>query len=131
MTEYLIAFNDEWVPDLTVEDLREKSKAARALVAEMKPPSLPLCPMLPRCSAFLCVEGPAGVPLLSVGGDQEEPQPRRFWSGGRGRRGGGGGKGREAGGGPEGGKGRVPSPSPTNFDKFCRGGGAFLEEGSS
>ena len=36
MTEYLIAFNDEWVPDHTVEDLREKSKVVRALVAEMK-----------------------------------------------------------------------------------------------
>jgi hypothetical protein len=35
MTEYLIAFNDEWVPDHTVEDLGEKSKAGRALVAEM------------------------------------------------------------------------------------------------
>jgi len=35
VTEYLIAFNDEWVPDLTLEDLREKSKAVRALVAEM------------------------------------------------------------------------------------------------
>jgi hypothetical protein len=33
MTEYLIAFNDEWVPDHTVEELREKSKAGRALVA--------------------------------------------------------------------------------------------------
>jgi hypothetical protein len=33
MTEYLIAFNDEWVPDHTVEELREKSKAVRALVA--------------------------------------------------------------------------------------------------
>ena len=36
MTEYLIAFNDEWVPDHTDEELREKSKAVRALVAEMK-----------------------------------------------------------------------------------------------
>jgi hypothetical protein len=36
MTEYLIAFNDEWVPDQTVGELREKSKAVRALVAEMK-----------------------------------------------------------------------------------------------
>jgi hypothetical protein len=36
MTEYLIAFNDEWVPDQTVEELREKAKAVRALVAEMK-----------------------------------------------------------------------------------------------
>jgi hypothetical protein len=36
MTEYLIAFNDDWVPDHTVEELRDKSRAVRALVAEMK-----------------------------------------------------------------------------------------------
>ena len=35
MTEYLIAFNDEWVPDLTDEDLREASQAASAPRAEM------------------------------------------------------------------------------------------------
>ncbi len=29
MTEYLIAFNDEWVPDHTVEELREKSMAVK------------------------------------------------------------------------------------------------------
>jgi len=31
MTDYLIAFNDEWAPDHTVEELREKSKAVKAL----------------------------------------------------------------------------------------------------
>jgi hypothetical protein len=36
MTEYLIAFNDEWVPDHTVEELREESGAVRPLVVEMK-----------------------------------------------------------------------------------------------
>jgi hypothetical protein len=36
MTEYLIAFNDDWVPDHTVEELRDKSRVVRALVAEMK-----------------------------------------------------------------------------------------------
>jgi hypothetical protein len=36
MSEYLIVFNGEWVPDHTDEELREKSKAVRALVAEMK-----------------------------------------------------------------------------------------------
>ena len=35
MPEYLISFNDEWVPDHTVEELQEKSRAVRALVAEM------------------------------------------------------------------------------------------------
>ena len=29
MTEYLITFNDEWVPDHTADELREKGKAAR------------------------------------------------------------------------------------------------------
>jgi hypothetical protein len=28
MTEYLIAFNDQWVPEHTLEELGEKSKAA-------------------------------------------------------------------------------------------------------
>jgi hypothetical protein len=36
MTEYLIAFNDEWVPDLTDEEFLETRKAVRALRAEMK-----------------------------------------------------------------------------------------------
>ena len=36
MTEYLIAFNDDWVPDLTEDDLREASRRVRPLVAEMK-----------------------------------------------------------------------------------------------
>jgi hypothetical protein len=36
MTEYLIAFNAEWAADHTIEEMRERSKAVRALVAEMK-----------------------------------------------------------------------------------------------
>jgi hypothetical protein len=36
MTEYLIVFNGEWVPDHTLEELREKSRALRPLLAEMK-----------------------------------------------------------------------------------------------
>ncbi len=36
MAEYLIAFNDEWVPPHTDEELRAKSTAVRALVAGMK-----------------------------------------------------------------------------------------------
>jgi len=36
MTEHLIAFNADWVPEHTVEQLREKVRAARAVVAEMK-----------------------------------------------------------------------------------------------
>jgi len=35
VTEYVIVFNDEWVPDHTAEELREKSKALKPLVAEI------------------------------------------------------------------------------------------------
>ena len=35
MALYLIAFNDEWVPDLTAEELRERGTAGRALIEEM------------------------------------------------------------------------------------------------
>lgn len=36
MTEYLIAFNDEWVPDHTEEELREKAVAVGAVIEEME-----------------------------------------------------------------------------------------------
>ena len=35
MALYLIAFNDEWMPDLTLEELRERGKAGRAVIDEM------------------------------------------------------------------------------------------------
>lgn len=36
MPEYLVAFDDEWVPDHTIDELREKSRALRPLLAEMR-----------------------------------------------------------------------------------------------
>src|SRR6266581_327342 len=35
MALYLIAFNDEWVPDLTLEDIRERGTSGRAVIDEM------------------------------------------------------------------------------------------------
>ncbi len=35
MALYLISFNDEWVPDLTLEELRERGTSGRALMDEM------------------------------------------------------------------------------------------------
>jgi hypothetical protein len=32
---YLIAFNDEWVPELTPDDIDKASRGARAVIAEM------------------------------------------------------------------------------------------------
>ena len=36
MAQYLIAFNDEWVPDLTLEEVRERGRAGRAVIEEMR-----------------------------------------------------------------------------------------------
>ena len=36
MPQYLIAFNDEWVPPQTPDQLREKSAASHALLDEMR-----------------------------------------------------------------------------------------------
>jgi hypothetical protein len=36
MTEYVIAFNDGWVPELTDDDVRAAGKAALEVLAEMK-----------------------------------------------------------------------------------------------
>jgi hypothetical protein len=35
MPRYLIAFNEEWAPDLTLEELRERSRSGLALIDEM------------------------------------------------------------------------------------------------
>ena len=35
MALYLIAFNDEWVPELTLEQLREAGRAGRSVCDEM------------------------------------------------------------------------------------------------
>ena len=34
MAVYLIAFNDEWTPDLTMDELRERGRAGRAVIQE-------------------------------------------------------------------------------------------------
>jgi hypothetical protein len=36
MALYLIAFNDEWVPDLTLDEVRERGVRGRAVIEEMK-----------------------------------------------------------------------------------------------
>ena len=36
MPKYLIAFNDEWVPEHTPDELRAKSEASRAVLGDMK-----------------------------------------------------------------------------------------------
>jgi hypothetical protein len=68
MTEYLIAFNDEWVPDLTDEELREASKAVSALRAEMKAAGvLIFTGGLDDAAPVFSVDASSGTPLFTDG----------------------------------------------------------------
>ena len=68
MTEYLVAFNGEWVPDYTVEEMRERSKAVRALVAEMQAAGVFIFTggLDPDAPAF-SVDASSGTPLFTDG----------------------------------------------------------------
>ncbi len=68
MTEYLIAFNDEWVPDHTDEELREKSKALRPLLAEMKAAGVfVFTGGLDDTSPVFSVDASSGTPVYTDG----------------------------------------------------------------
>jgi hypothetical protein len=96
MTEYLIAFNDEWVPDHTVEELREKSRVLRPLVAEMKAAGvLIFTGGLDDAAPVFSVDASSGTPLFTdgpfveskehLGGfavvDVADEQAARLWAG--------------------------------------------------
>ncbi len=68
MTEYLIAFNDEWVPDHTVEELRQKSRNVQALVAEMKAAGVfVFTGGLDDATPVFSVDASSGTPLFTDG----------------------------------------------------------------
>ncbi len=95
MTEYLIVFNDEWVPDHTVEELHEKSKAVRALVAEMKAAGVFVFTGGLDDSPAFSVDAASGTPVFTdgpyveskehLGGfavvDVADEQAARLWAG--------------------------------------------------
>ena len=96
MAEYLIAFNDQWVPDHTDEELREKSKAVRALIAEMKAAGVFIFTGgLDDTAPVFSVDASSGTPLFSdgpfteskeyLGGfavvDVADEQQARLWAG--------------------------------------------------
>ena len=79
MTEYLIAFNDEWVPDHTVEEMREKSKAVRALVAEMKAAGVFIFTGgLDDAAPVFSVDASSGTPLITDGPYAETKRAARL-----------------------------------------------------
>ena len=68
MTEYLIAFNDEWVPDHTLEELREKSRALQPVVEEMKGAGvLVFLGGLDPDAPVISVDASSGVPVFTDG----------------------------------------------------------------
>jgi hypothetical protein len=96
VTEYLIAFNDEWVPDHTIEELREKSRALRPLLAEMKAAGVFIFTGgLDDEAPVFSVDAASGEPLFTdgpfleskehLGGfavvDVEDEAAARYWAG--------------------------------------------------
>ena len=96
MPEYLIAFNDEWVPHHTVEELRAKSKVLKPLVAEMKAAGvLIFTGGLDGAAPVFSVDASSGTPLFTdgpfietkehLGGfaivDVADEQAARLWAG--------------------------------------------------
>ncbi|MGN6751667.1 MAG: YciI family protein [Intrasporangium sp.] len=69
MTEYLIAFNDEWVPEHTPEQLREKAIAGRQVIDEMKAAGVFLFTNggIDASSVVCSVEARDGEPIFTDG----------------------------------------------------------------
>jgi hypothetical protein len=97
MALYLIAFNDEWVPDQTMEDLREKATSARALIEEMKAAgvfvfsdggldaSTAICSVDPSSGSPIFSDGPFVETKEHLGGfavvDVADDDQARYWAG--------------------------------------------------
>jgi hypothetical protein len=69
MTEYLITFNDEWVPEHTEEELRAKSAAVRPVIEEMQAAGVLVFTNggLDRSTAVFSVEAVDGKPVFTDG----------------------------------------------------------------
>ena len=97
MALYLIAFNDEWVPELTLEELNERGTSARALIEEMKAAdvfvfsdggldaSTAVCSVDPSSGTPLFTDGPFVESKEHLGGfcvvDVADEQAARYWAG--------------------------------------------------
>ncbi len=68
MTDYLIAFNDEWVPDLTDEDFRRASRDVTALRAEMEAAGVLIYTNgLDENAPVFSVDAASGTPMFTDG----------------------------------------------------------------
>jgi hypothetical protein len=96
MSEYLIFFNEQWVPDHTLEEIQQKTRTVRELRAEMKEAGvLIFTGGLDDAAPVFSVEASSGTPLFSdgpfvetkevLGGfavvDVPDEDAARFWAG--------------------------------------------------
>ena len=97
MALYLIAFNDEWTPDLTMDQLQERATAARAVIAEMAAAgefvfsdggldaSTVVCSVVPNGGSPLFSDGPFVETKEHLGGfavvDVPDEARARYWAG--------------------------------------------------
>jgi hypothetical protein len=95
MPEYLVAFNGEWVPDHTIEELQERVRALRPLLAEMRSAGVLIFTGGVDDGPVFSVEPSNGVPLFTdgpfietkehIGGfavlDVEDENAARLWAG--------------------------------------------------
>ncbi len=96
MSEYLIAFNDDWVPEHTEEEILAKSRAPRPLIAEMKAagvliftgvldPDAPVFSVDPSSGKPLFIDGPFAESKEQLGGfavvDVADEDAAREWAG--------------------------------------------------
>ncbi|MGA8248038.1 MAG: YciI family protein [Nocardioides sp.] len=94
---YLIAFNDEWVPDFTMDELREKGTSARAVIEEMTDAgvfvfsdggldaSTVVCSVDPSSGSPVFTDGPFVETKEHLGGfavvDVADEADARYWAG--------------------------------------------------
>ena len=97
MAEYLITFNDEWVPDFTLEEVREKSTSVRPVIEEMKAAgvfvfsnggldaSTAVCSVTARDGEPVFTDGPYVESKEHLGGfavvDVADDAAARYWAG--------------------------------------------------
>ena len=97
MAQYLIAFNDEWVPDLTEEDIRQRGRAGMAVIEEMTAAgvfifsdggldgSTVVCSVEPSNGTPVFTDGPYVETKEHLGGfaviDVPDDAEARYWAG--------------------------------------------------
>ena len=97
MTEYLITFNDEWVPEHTAEELRAKAQAARGVIEEMQAEdvlvftnggldrSTAVCSVVAEDGKAVFTDGPYVETKEHLGGfcvvDVPDDEAARHWAG--------------------------------------------------